>query len=115
MAYSIVLPNRAKQLISEYSKPVTHPEWHKSKPIMSTYQLFKLALVCDIRFVNPNLFAVLMTNIKHTEWFQYYRHIVLYGIGPTCMYFKISKEDILKIEGMSLAKLCNDYNMDQHL
>jgi hypothetical protein len=110
---SISLPYRAKQLISEYSKPVTHPEWQKSKPIMSTYRLFKLALICDIRFVNPNLFSVLMNNIKETEWFQIYRHIVLYGIGPTCMYFKITSENILKIEGMTLAKLCNDYNMDQ--
>ena len=113
---SFALPSRAKQLISEYSKPVTHPEWQKSKPIISIYRLFKLSLMCQhIPFVNPNLFAILMTNIKDTEWFQYYRHIVLYGINPTCIYFKITPENILKIEGMDHAKLCNDMNKNQSI
>ena len=33
------LPCRALSLIREYSKPLTHPEWRKSNPVISQYKL----------------------------------------------------------------------------
>jgi hypothetical protein len=37
---SRVLPSRALQIISEYSKPMTRPDWRQSKPIITTYYLY---------------------------------------------------------------------------
>jgi hypothetical protein len=42
MSYALpsrALPNRALYLISEYSKPMTRPDWRDSKPIITKYQL----------------------------------------------------------------------------
>ena len=38
---SHVLPLRALSLISEYSKPITRPEWRRSIPIISPYDLME--------------------------------------------------------------------------
>ena len=34
------LPIRAVHLISEYSKPLTRPDWRKSLPIVTTFRLY---------------------------------------------------------------------------
>ena len=36
---SRALPSRTLLLISEYSKPMTRPDWRESKPIITKYQL----------------------------------------------------------------------------
>ena len=112
---SVNLPSRAVKMIREYSKPMTHPEWRKSNPIMTTYRLFKAALIRDILFVNPNLFEVLLDNIKETEWFKMYHNIVLFGVDQTSIDFNTTHKDILKIEGMHDARLYNHYNATHHL
>ena len=38
------LPSRVLLLISEYSKPMTRPDWRKSKPIITKYQLYLYAM-----------------------------------------------------------------------
>jgi len=38
--HSRALPSRALLLISEYSKPITRPDWRDSKPIITKYQLY---------------------------------------------------------------------------
>ena len=43
MSYTLqshALPNRALLLINEYSKPLTRPDWRKSKPLITTYLLY---------------------------------------------------------------------------
>ena len=34
------LPSRVLLLISEYSKPMTRPDWRQSKPLINPYRLF---------------------------------------------------------------------------
>ena len=41
---SRALPSRTLLLISEYSKPMTRPDWRKSKPIITKYQLCLYAM-----------------------------------------------------------------------
>ena len=36
------LPCRALQIIREYSKPCTRPDWRKSVPIITTYGMYKM-------------------------------------------------------------------------
>ena len=58
------LPCRALHLISEYSKPLTRPDWRKSKPLTTTYQLYNNTLIRD-----GLLMAHLLLNIIDTEWY----------------------------------------------
>ena len=64
------LPIRAVSLISEYSKPLTRPDWRKSKPLTTTYQLYNNTLIRD-----GLLMAHLLLNIIDTEW--YYLHMTI--------------------------------------
>ena len=36
----MALPCRALQIIREYAKPRTRPDWRQSKPIITTYHLY---------------------------------------------------------------------------
>jgi hypothetical protein len=58
------LPIRAVSLISEYSKPLTRPDWRQSKPLTTTYQLYNNTLIRD-----GLLMAHLLLNIIDTEWY----------------------------------------------
>jgi hypothetical protein len=91
---SFALPSRAKQLISDYSKPVTNPEWRKSKPITTTYSLFRFALLSR----SVHLYDILMHNIKQTEWYKLYRSVLIHGIKQTLIDFNITQEYLLKIQ-----------------
>ena len=66
-----MLPSRAVGLIREYSKPMTRPDWRKSKPLTTTHQLYNNTLIRD-----GLLMAYLLMNIVETEW--YYFHIRKY-------------------------------------
>ena len=61
---SHALPSRALSLISEYSKPMTRPDWRKSKPIVETYSLF----VIVINDYSP-LADYILSNICLTDWY----------------------------------------------
>ncbi len=61
---SRALPSRALSLISEYSKPMTRPDWRKSKPIIETYCLF----VFVINDYSP-LADYILSNICLTDWY----------------------------------------------
>ena len=91
---SFALPSRAKQLISDYSKPVTNPEWRKSKPIITTYRLYRFALFDR----SSNLRDILINNIKQTEWYKIYRSILIHGIKQTLIDLNITQEYMLKIQ-----------------
>lgn len=59
-----MLPIRAVHLISEYSKPLTRPNWRQSKPLTTAYQLYNNTLIRD-----GLLMARLLLNIIDTEWY----------------------------------------------
>ena len=58
------LPIRAVHPISEYSKPLTRPNWRQSKPLTTAYQLYNNTLIRD-----GLLMARLLLNIIDTEWY----------------------------------------------
>ena len=61
---SRTLPNRALSLISEYSKPMTRPDWRKSKPIVETYSLF-ISVINEYSALNDYI----LSNICLTDWY----------------------------------------------
>lgn len=91
---SFALPYRAKQLISDYSKPVTNPEWRKAKPIITSYRLYRFALFDRSVYLRD----ILMDNIKQTEWYKLYRSVLIRGIKQTLIDFNITQEYLLKIQ-----------------
>jgi hypothetical protein len=63
-----MLPVRALSLINEYSKPMTNPNWRKSRPLTTPYQLYNNTLVrTGVLMYN------LLMNLIETDW--YYLHI----------------------------------------
>ena len=70
------LPSRALALISEYSNPLTRPDWRKSKPIITIHMLYnELIHMYRVRAYVQNanvikrLIMMILINIENTEWF----------------------------------------------
>ena len=92
-----MLPCRALSLIREYSKPLTRPDWRKSKPIVTTYRLY-LAVINNY----SEICYVILSNIWLTEWYQLYTYIKTYGFDNYYYYNK--NNNILHIDGISQLK-----------
>ena len=90
---SRVLPSKALRLISEYSKPLTRPNWRKSKPIINTYTLF-LSVYSG---KNNLLHYIIYRNIENREWFDQYWCIRRYGIQNCCLKYGITNDDINRL------------------
>ena len=60
-----MLPTRALSLISEYSKPMTKPNWRKSMPLTTPYQLYNNTLIRS-----GLLMYKLLMNIIETDWYN---------------------------------------------
>ena len=60
-----MLPLRALLLISEYSKPMTNPNWRKSMPLTTQYQLYNNTLIRS-----GLLMYKLLMNIIETDWYN---------------------------------------------
>uniref|UniRef100_A0A6C0JLC3 Uncharacterized protein n=1 Tax=viral metagenome TaxID=1070528 RepID=A0A6C0JLC3_9ZZZZ len=91
---SQVLPSNALRLISEYSKPLTRPNWRKSKPIINTYTLF---LTVYIRADKSLLHYLIYCNIRDREWFEQYWYIRRYGVHYCCLKYGITIDDIIRL------------------
>ena len=99
------LPARAVNLIREYSRPMTRPDWRQSKPIITTYKLYceyrRREMVCGKQNI-----IILLKNIEHTDWFWIYNIIQLFGLERFYIkYFKkYGYEAIVKnIDGVTQA------------
>ena len=69
------LPIRAVRLISEYSKPLTRPDWRESKPIITILKLY--LIICP---PTSELHYIVLNNMKQTEWCEMYYYIKRYGL-----------------------------------
>ena len=69
------LPIRAINLIREYSKPLTRPDWRKSLPIVTTFRLY-----LTISPPTSELEYIVLRNIKDTQWYKMYYYIHQYGV-----------------------------------
>jgi hypothetical protein len=71
----MMLPKNVLLLISEFSKPVTRPDWRHSKPIISTYKMYNMVFG-DTR---PIIFNLCM-NIIETDWYYIYMTVHYSGL-----------------------------------
>ena len=99
------LPGRALTLIREYSKPLTRPEWRKSKPIITTYKLYLEVknLGYSPIYLTPTkrLHAFILNNIGNTEWYYAYVYIKCYGL---CTFLHVyTNDNILNQDGIQDA------------
>lgn len=99
------LPCRATNLISEYSKPITRPDWRKSIPIISQYNLYSYVINHILR--NFRLKANLLRRIKDTDWYYIYTYIRKFGIDE--YYYYVGYPDVLHIDGIMDAEI--DYQI----
>ena len=116
MALTHALPSRSLALISEYSKPLTRPEWRKSKPIISIHMLYqelihmyKVRAYVKKATVIKRLIIMILINIENTEWFWMYDTIRNNGLdGYYAMYFheygvNYDNTNIHNIDGIQFA------------
>lgn len=83
MAHNCALPSRALQIIHEYSKPLTRPNWRQSKPIITTYKLYLFILKHDIDYADlssPDIYRRILCQISDTDWYNAYIYIRFYGL-----------------------------------
>ena len=59
-----MLPTRALSLIREYSKPMTKPNWRKSRPLTTPYQMYNNTLIRT-----GLLMYNLLMNLIDTDWY----------------------------------------------
>jgi len=82
---SRVLPSRALILIHEYSRPMTRPDWRKSKPIITTYRLYLKVKTFSYTKQEVSsldrLYLCIACNITDTDWYYVYTSISFYGLS----------------------------------
>ena len=106
-----LLPKNVLEIIKEYSKPMTRPNWRESKPIITTYKLYKLLHNSNKNSNYNTLIIALCLNIIDTEW--YYMFIMITYNGWYLELFANERFDndynkIIKIDGIKDA--LNKYN-----
>jgi hypothetical protein len=94
------LPCRALTLIREYSRPTTRPDWRKSVPIISQYNLYLYVTNHILR--NFRLKANLLRRIKKTDWYYIYTYIQKCGIDDYYCY--VGYFDVLHMDGIKEAE-----------
>ena len=98
---SHALPSRAICLIREYSRPVTRPDWRKSKPIITTFQLYQIVQNTPT-FLKPLIYNLYM-NISQSWWFDLYACIRFNGLNNVFQRYDMSLETLMKIDGIQDA------------
>jgi hypothetical protein len=93
---SLVLPNRALLLIHDYSRPMTHPDWRKSKPIISTYRLYTRVIVLK------NLHTIILHNIYQTDWYYAFYYIKYHGLSTYARDY-LNTTRVINMEGIEEA------------
>ena len=99
------LPPELVRLISEYSKPCTRPNWRQSKPIISTYKLYKLSRK---EIVNLRQYYTLLQHIYTTDWFYAYKTILEFGLEHYRHEYPMYQRSIhalLEVDGLFEANL----------
>ena len=89
-----LLPSNVLHIISEYSKPLTRPDWRDSKPLLTVYELY---LGVFHHWDEDDLHYIVYRNIKKTYWFDVYWCIKLYGLRNCCIKFGITQDDITEL------------------
>lgn len=107
---SIVLPSNVLRLISEYSKPVSRPDWRTLRK-MTDYKLY--SIIMNVIKKKVNLVLILQTNMKDSLWYNLYGFTQCWGIEGTSSHYNMSEDELLKIDGMIEAIEINKNRMER--
>ena len=105
-----VLPIRAISLISEYSKPLTRPDWRTLRRL-SIHMLYEelIEMYYDGSNVTKTLLILILRNVTNTEWFFMYETIRNNGLDTYyVLYFykygvNYDNTNIRDIDGIQFA------------
>ena len=97
---SQILPSRALSLISEYSKPMTRPDW-RTKHLMTSFSIYidiRKKLIWGQKNFWRNLYLIIIHNIEKTDWFTKYMYILKCGTHSYINNNKVSSFEIAELE-----------------
>ncbi len=98
------LPLNVLQIIRDYSKPLTRPDWRHSKPFITTFRLYlhvKYIMFTPVISPTKRLHSMMLNNIVDTEWYNVYVYIRYHGLKT---YLRVYTEhNMLKADGMEDA------------
>lgn len=98
---SNVLTSNALCLIREYSKPLTRPDWRQSKPIVTTFYLYKMVQNTQT-FLTPLIYTLYM-NISQSWWFVLYACIRFNGLNHVFQRYDMTLQTLMEIDGVQDA------------
>jgi hypothetical protein len=88
------LPLRVLQLIKEYSRSVTRPDWQTFERIMDIN-----CFICNIEYkyckIKSPLYALVLKNMHASEFYISYQYIYHYGIDAYIKMFGGNKSVVL--------------------
>ena len=95
------LPSNVLCLIREYSKPMTRPDWRQSKPIFTTFYLYKMVQNTQT-FLTPLIYTLYM-NISQSWWFGLYACIRFNGLNHVFQRYDMTLQSLMEIDGVEDA------------
>ena len=107
---SRALPCRALTLIHAYSRPLTRLDWRDIQRV-TTFDLYS-HVFCHVR-PQTRLMELIYYNILDTQWYKIYTTIKLFGINIASEQYKITCQEILRINGMSRAVTYHNFWGDE--
>jgi hypothetical protein len=107
-----MLPSRALLLIHEFSRPMTRPDWRKSRPIITTYRLYiRVQHLYNYLFkseLKKLLYRTILHNIYQTDWYYAFYYIKYHGLSTyTRDYLNTTR--IINMEGIEEATYYYDH------
>jgi hypothetical protein len=87
----MVFDQRILKLISEFSKPLTRPDW-KTLHLLTNYQYFRE--IYKIR-ITKKLYKYVL-NCRNAEWFNQWKLVARFGIDSYCNVYKYDSVELLK-------------------
>ena len=107
---SNVLPSNVLRHISEYSKPMSRPDWRTLQK-MTNYKLY--SIVTNVITKQVNLVLIFQKNMKDTLWYNLYSFTQCWGIEGTSSHYNMSEDELLKIDGIIEAIEINKNRMER--
>lgn len=89
-----LLPLRALHLISEYSKPLTRPDWRTFNPLIPIEE-YIYTIRYGLSIKNTNLLNLVSTNMAESDFYKAFEHIYFFGIDSYILKYELNKKDVL--------------------
>jgi hypothetical protein len=92
------LPFRALLIISEYSKPLTRPDWRTYSRLMTIEEYIYTIRYCinhNKYRINIKLLNLVFNNIAESEFYIAYNHIYFFGIDSYVSKYNLNKDEVL--------------------